>query len=110
MDRPEPSAANLMPSVLGGDSSSSEDTGDVGLGGDLPSDNAEARNGSHDRPADTMVLEVSEDESESQPPSTFWSIMFRPQAQSPACDVDMGNDAYHLHLSKLSSLFGDFVL
>jgi hypothetical protein len=66
MDHLEPSAANPMPGVLGGDSSSLEDAGDVRSEGALPSDDAEAGNGSH-RPTDTLVLEVSEDKAESQP-------------------------------------------
>jgi hypothetical protein len=71
MDRSKPSIANPMPSVLGGDSSSSKDVGDAGHGGALPSDDAEVKNGSRRRPADTIVLEVSEDEVESQLPSAF---------------------------------------
>jgi hypothetical protein len=80
MDHPEPYAINPMPAVLGADSSSSKDTGDVGHGGALPSDDAEAGNGSHRRPAETLVLDVSKDEAESQPPSTFWSVAFHQQA------------------------------
>jgi hypothetical protein len=75
-NRPKPSAVNPMPGVLGGDSSSSEDAGDAGHGGALPSDDAEARDGSRLHPVSTFVLEVSEDEAESWPPSAFRSVAF----------------------------------
>jgi hypothetical protein len=71
MDHLEPYAINPMPAVLGADSSSSEDAGDVGRGGALPTDDVEAGNESHRRPAETSVLDVSKDEAESQPPSMF---------------------------------------
>jgi hypothetical protein len=68
VDHPEPSAAIPMPGVLGGDSSSSKDVGNAGRRGALPSNDVEARNRSRCHPTDTTVLEVSEDEVESQPP------------------------------------------
>jgi hypothetical protein len=71
VDRPEPSTINPMPSTLGGDSSGSKDTGDVGCGSALPSDDADAGDGSRRCPAGASVLEVSKDDDESQPPSTF---------------------------------------
>jgi hypothetical protein len=43
VDQPEPSAANPMPCVLGGDSSSSEGVEDAGRGGVPPTGDAEAR-------------------------------------------------------------------
>jgi hypothetical protein len=70
-DRTEPSAVNPMPGMLGGDSSSLEDVGDMGRGGSLPSDDAKAKDRSHCRPTGASVLEVSKDEAESQPPSAF---------------------------------------
>jgi hypothetical protein len=70
-DRPEPSAVNPMPGVLGSDSSILEDMGDVGHGGALLSDDAEARDGSRHHPTGTSVLELSEDEAESRPSSMF---------------------------------------
>jgi hypothetical protein len=67
-DPPEPSAVNPMPAVLGGNSSSSEDAGGAVRGGASP---ARAGDGSHCRPAYSSILEVPEDEAESQPPSVF---------------------------------------
>jgi hypothetical protein len=109
VDRPEPSAVNPMPGVLGGDSSRSEDAGDAGHEGAHPSNDTEARDGSRCHPAGASILEVSKDEDESQPPSMFRSVAFRPQAQDPAGDAEAEASAYHLHLSKLPLLLGDFV-
>jgi hypothetical protein len=71
---------NPMPGVLGSDSSSSEDVGDAGRGGALPSDDAEVGDESRCHPMVASILEVSEDEAESQHPSVFQSVAFRPQA------------------------------
>jgi hypothetical protein len=79
-DPPEPSAINPMPVVLGGDSSSLKDDGGVVHGGAPPLNDAEARDGSRRRPVGSSILEVSKDEAESQPPSVFQSVAFRPRA------------------------------
>jgi hypothetical protein len=71
VDHPDPSTINPMPSTLGSDSSGSKDTGNVGYGSALPSDDVDARDGSRRCPVGASVLEVSKDDAESQPPSTF---------------------------------------
>jgi hypothetical protein len=76
-DPPEPSVVNPMSVVLGGDSSSSKDAGGAVHGGASP---ARAGDGSHYRPACSSILEVPEDEAESQPPSVFQSVAFWPHA------------------------------
>jgi hypothetical protein len=108
VDHPEPSAAIPMPGVLGGDSSSSKDMGNAGCGGALPSDDAEARNRSRHHPVDTIVLEVSKDEAESQLPPHSGAFRCDRRHRVPQV-TDTGADVYHLHLSELSSVFGDSV-
>jgi hypothetical protein len=100
-DHPEPSAANPLPGVLGGDSSSSDEAGDAGHRGAHPSDGAEAGGASRRHPMDVEVLEVSEDEVDSQPPAMFHSISFQPQSHRRAGVTDAEASMYQLHLSKL---------
>jgi hypothetical protein len=64
-DHAKPSAANPLPSVLGGDSSSSGKAGDARCEGAHPLDDVEARDASCRCPVDVEVLEVSKDEVES---------------------------------------------
>jgi hypothetical protein len=64
VDPPEPST-NPMPSVLGGDSSSSEDARGAVREGAPPLNDAEAGDGSRYCPMGSSILEVLEDEAES---------------------------------------------
>lgn len=98
---PEPSATVPMPFVLGDDSSDSEGEDDAGHGGALTSEGAEAGNTSRSRPADTTVLEVSEDEVGSRSPVVFRSAVFRPQTQRAGGADDVEAGTYRLHMSMM---------
>jgi hypothetical protein len=102
----EPSVADPMPAMLGGDSSSSSDTEDAGHEGALPSMDAEARVMVCRRLVNIEVEEVSEDEADSQPLVVFQSATFRPQTQCSASTAGAEARAYQLHLSELSPLAG----
>jgi hypothetical protein len=76
VDRPEPSTVNLMPGVLGDDSSSSEGEKGANHVGALPTEDASAGNTCHRYAADALVLEVFEDEAVSRSPVIFRSVAF----------------------------------
>lgn len=109
VDRPKPSAANPMPGVLGGDSTSSDGAEDAGPGGALPSKDVEAGHASRRLLVDIEVLELSEDEVDSQPPAAFRSATFRPQTRRSTGAANTEAGMYQLHLSELPPPVGNFV-
>lgn len=84
VERPEPSAANPMPAVMGGDSSSDE-AEDAGHGVAAPPKDAETEGASRRRPATAEVEEQSEDEAISQHPAGFRSATFRQLQPAAFC-------------------------
>jgi hypothetical protein len=100
MDRPKPSAANPMPSVLGDDSSGSEGTAmrDVE---ELLHPDAVARNVGCHRPTDGTALEVSDDETGWQSPSVFRVAAFQPRTQRAGGTGDAGAATQELYLGML---------